>query len=353
MNEKMSKIIDINVHHLPEDLFSNEKILNGFLSTAPRSYGWNATVTKTDEGLGHLKLEYPVGTTNLDYVEGDYTSKAKLDAMDDAGVDYAIMRVPVWQEWLRLETCKEVNDNAQKIVGESGGRLFSTACIPPWNYKENFYELERCVKDLGAVGVQLACHYGKLYLDDEAFRPMLKKIAELGIPAVVHHTPLPPQPDSILDFQNFRREFGRISDQAQAVGRELFSGLFDELPDLKFIHTMLGGNWFANAEILRPKKPIKKEHIQRLDTSAADSVVTGMKNNIFFDMTHPFSWGKDQIECAIKVSGADHYLFGSSYPVFLSWMKQSVDFVNGLEITDAEREDIFFNNAKKMFNLPV
>ena len=40
----MSKIIDINIHHLPEDFFTNEKILNGFLSTAQREHGWIANV---------------------------------------------------------------------------------------------------------------------------------------------------------------------------------------------------------------------------------------------------------------------------------------------------------------------
>jgi predicted TIM-barrel fold metal-dependent hydrolase len=78
-----------------------------------------------------------------------------------------------------------------------------------------------------------------------------------------------------------------------------------------------------------------------------------MQNNIFFDMTHPHSWGKAQVECAVKVSGADHLLFGSSFPVFYGWMQQGVEFVNSLDVSDAERELMFFGNAKKMFNLPV
>jgi len=34
-------------------------------------------------------------------------------------------------------------------------------------------------------------------------------------------------------------------DQGTAVGRELFSGMFEEFPNLKFIHTMFVGNLFA------------------------------------------------------------------------------------------------------------
>ena len=37
-------VVDINIHHLPEDLFTNEKILNGFLNSAPRGFGEIASV---------------------------------------------------------------------------------------------------------------------------------------------------------------------------------------------------------------------------------------------------------------------------------------------------------------------
>jgi predicted TIM-barrel fold metal-dependent hydrolase len=350
----MSKIIDINIHHLPEDLFDNEDILNGFLDSAPRGFGEIASMGRTPDGAKRqIILEKPKGFQNLNYVEGDYSVEAKLKAMDDAGVDYGVMRVPVWQEWLRLDTCKAVNDNAYQIVKKSKGRLFSTACVPPWGGKENIHELERCVKELGAVGVQLACHYGQLYLDDEAFDPYLKVLNTLNVPVIVHHTPLPVAWQPIIDFTNLRREYGRIVDQGTAVGRELFSGLFDKYPNLKFIHTMFGGNWFASQEITIPHAPPKKEAMHRLDDSGADKIRGYLKNNLFFDMTHPHSWGKAQVEAAVRVSGADHLFFGSSFPVFYSWMSQGVEFVKGLDITEEEKAMIFFGNAKKMFSLPV
>ncbi|MCR4435513.1 MAG: amidohydrolase family protein [Clostridiales bacterium] len=347
-------IIDINMHHLPEDFFTNEKILNGFLNTAPRSFGEIVTLSKVpDTGAHQLTLEKPKGYPNLNYVEGDYSLEAKLRAMDDAGVDKAILRVPVWQEWLQLETCKIVNDNAADMCKRSGSRLYSVACVPPWGGKENIYELERCLKELGMVGVQLACHYGQLYLDDEAFKPYLKVLNEMNVPVVVHHTPLPVYWQSIYEYTNLRREFGRIVDQGTAVGRELFSGMFDEFPNLKFIHTMFGGNWFANYHLLAPHKSNKKEAISRLDTADADRITRYLQNNIYFDMTHPASWGKAEVECAIKVCGADHMLFGTSFPVVYGWMSQGVEFVKALDITEEERELIMNGNALRLFKLDV
>lgn len=347
-------VVDINIHHLPEDLFTNEAILNGFLDSAPRGFGEIARVIEMDSGKKQLILEKPAGYQNLNYVEGDYSAEAKLAAMDEAGVDYGIMRVPVWQEWLGLETCKAVNDNAADIVKRSNGRLFATACVPPWGGKENVYELERAVGDLGAVGVQLACHYGQLYLDDPVFEPYLKVIEKLDIPVIVHHTPLPVEWKSVIDYTNLRREYGRIIDQGIAVGRELFSGMFDRMPGLRFVHTMFGGNWFANTALLTPHATNKAEAMQRLDPTGGEKIKQYLDENIYFDMTHPHSWGKDQVEAAIKINGADHYMFGSSFPVFYSWMSQGVEFLqNEIELSDADREAVLYGNAKRLFNLPI
>jgi predicted TIM-barrel fold metal-dependent hydrolase len=93
--------------------------------------------------------------------------------------------------------------------------------------------------------------------------------------------------------------------------------------------------------------------MERLSSAGGDDIRRYLKDNIFFDMTHPHSWGKDVIEAAVKVSGADHMLFGSSFPVFSGWMKQGVEFMEGLEVTDQERDDMLFNNAKRMFKLAV
>jgi predicted TIM-barrel fold metal-dependent hydrolase len=94
--------------------------------------------------------------------------------------------------------------------------------------------------------------------------------------------------------------------------------------------------------------------MQRLDATGAEKIQQYLNENIFYDMTHPHSWGKQQVEAAIGISGADHYLFGSSFPVFYGWMGQGVDFVeNTLDITAEERAAVLSGNAKRLFNLPI
>lgn len=80
------------------------------------------------------------------------------------------------------------------------------------------------------VGVQLACAYGNKFLDDDLFKPYMRYINDHKIPAVIHHTPGQNVFQMFQDYTPLRRELGRITVQAVAVGRELYSGMFDEFP---------------------------------------------------------------------------------------------------------------------------
>ncbi len=344
-------IIDVNMHYLPENLFTEEKILNGFLECVPRTFGEIARLsTVSGTNTRQIILEKPKGYENLNYAEGQYTLEVKLQDLDEAGIDIALLRIPVWQEWLPIEMCRIVNDGMADMVKRSNGKLRAVAVLPPWATKECVYELERCTKELGMVGVQLACHYGKLYLDDEIFKPYFKILNELNVPVVVHHTPSPVEYESIKDYTNQRRFYGRCIDQGIAVGRELFSGMFEEFPNLRLIHTMLGGAFYAFQNILMPKPSGIDEAMERFQTED-DKLSKYLKNNLFFDMSHALPWGKEQLKCAIKVCGADHILFGSSYPVRREWLIKGVDFINDLDIENYEKELVLGKNAEKLFNI--
>ena len=116
---------------------------------------------------------------------------------------------------------------------------------------------------------------------------------------------------------------------------------------------MMGGNWFGLADILAPHKSTKKkEAMNRLATNVDhEAYERYMKNNIFFDMTHPMSWGTAQLECAVKVNGADHLLLGSSFPVFYEWMARSVESINAMDVSAEDKALMLGGNAAKIFNI--
>ena len=347
-----TKIVDANMHWLPGSLFSDERLLNAFIGSVPREYGISARVEPVaGKNIRQIIIEQPKGCVNLNYAENQYSLEGQLADMAKAGIDQGVFRLPCWQEWLDLETCKIVNNGLAEYVKRSEGRLSALAVAPPWGTDDGKREVERCIGELGFRGVQMAAHYGNLYLDDESFRPYFAFLNQLNVPVVVHHTPLPVDYGSILSYTNQRRQYGRCVAQATAVGRELFSGMFDEFPNLKLIHSMLGGGFFAYVDMLvPPRKEGYSDAVDRFEVQT-DRLRRQLKENIFFDVSGAPQWGKAQLECAVKVIGASNILYGSSYPIRQDWYFQGLDFVRSLEISEEDKTAILGGNAIRLFNL--
>lgn len=339
-------IIDANVYWLPEELFTNLDVREAFLRCVPREYGVQAFAEETKNGWA-FRIEKPLGCPNLDYFQHDYAMEKQLSDMDAAGVDKAILKLPGCQEWLSLELCRFFNDAAAKHVKESGGRMEALAVVPPYGDEASLAELDRCVNELGMRGVQMSAHYGNHYLDDLMFRPMFRHINELNIPVYVHHTPIPVDCASILEYNNLRRSFGRCQDQIVAIGRELFSGMFAELPNVKLIHSMLGGGYFTFKDMLMPRD----SGGGRFDTNT-EAIKKYLAENIYFELSHAQPWGKEPLELAVKILGADHIIYGSSYPVKQVWMIGGPAFVKTLNISGEEKRLILGGNAESIYGIP-
>ena len=347
----MSKVIDANLYWFPEELFASEELAERFLSEVPVQYGIKGSLkTNPDTGVKQYVIEKPAGCENLNYVQGDYALEKQLADMDRAGVEKAVLKLSCQQEWMSLDMCRLFNDGLAQHVRKSGGRMAALGVVPPFGTPAVKREIDRCLDELGFGGLQLSAHYGDLYLDDEAFAPFFAYLNERKITCYVHHTPLPVQYDCLTAYTNLRRSYGRCVDQATAVGRELFSGFFTKYPHVKLVHSMLGGGFFAFASLWFPKRPKVQEAVSRFRDDN-ELVLEQLKNNVFFEMSHAQPWGRAQLECAVKALGADHILFGTSYPVRPVWLLEGAEFVRALDITEEEKELILYKNAERLYHL--
>ncbi len=345
-----SVVVDANMHWLPEALFSDSALLDTFIGAVPRQYGIHAKVTPVPgKDLRQIVIEMPKGYEVLNYAENQYDPKEQVSDMDRAKVDKAVLRLPCWQEWVDLDTCKLINNGLAEHTRRNPGRFYALAVAPPWGSKESLREVERCVTKLGFRGVQMAAHYGELYLDEEEFKPYFRFLNQLGVPVVVHHTPLPVEYRSISKYTNQRRQYGRCIAQGTAVGRELFSGMFEEFPNLKLVHSMLGGGFFAFANMLVPPRT-GGDAVDRFQDET-DKIRGYLRNNLYFDVSGAPQWGKAQLECAVKVLGADHILYGGSYPIRRDWFMNGPEYVRSLDISNAEKAKILGENAVSLFKL--
>ncbi len=345
-----SVVVDANMHWLPETLFSDSTMLDAFIGAVPRQYGIHAEVTPMPgKDLRQIVIEMPKGYEVLNYAENQYDAKEQVSDMDRAEVDKAVLRLPCWQEWVDLETCNLINNGLAEHTRRNPGRFYALAVAPPWGSKESLREVERCVTKLGFRGVQMAAHYGELYLDEEEFKPYFRFLNQLGVPVVVHHTPLPVEYRSISKYTNLRRQYGRCIAQGTAVGRELFSGIFEEFPNLKLVHSMLGGGFFAFANMLVPSRT-GGDAVDRFQDET-EKIRGYLRNNLYFDLSGAPQWGKTQVECAVKVLGADHILYGGSYPIRRDWFMNGPEFVRSLDISDVEKAQILGENAVSLFKI--
>ncbi|MEM3551403.1 MAG: amidohydrolase family protein [Candidatus Bathyarchaeia archaeon] len=343
-------IIDTNIHWLPKDFFTNRNLLNRFISLVPRGYDYDvkiAPIPGTDKR--QIVISRPKGFEVLNYSELEYNLKDRLKVMEEAGVDKAILRIPCWGEWADLETAKMINNMLAEEIKEYPEKFLGLAVVPPWGDEESLDELDRAIKDLGLSGIVCSSHYGNLYLDEVEFKPFFKKVNQLDVPVCIHHTPLPVEYNSIYKFANLRRLIGRCLDQLICVSRLLSSGLFEEFPNLKFIHTHIGGCFYAFINMIGFKTAMK-EKIERFDI-AADKVKKHLEKNVYFAIDPPNIWSKTQLECAVKELGAEHMVFGSSYPVRREWLLKGVEHIKSLEISDKEKKQILGENAAKIFKI--
>lgn len=169
-------IIDDNMHWMPANLFTDQSVLEAWLSVVPRAHGEYAYVRNLpgSDAL-QIAIEQPRGCENLNFGPNVCDPELKLKAMDSVGVDKAILRVPCWQEWLTLELCRQVNDQLHDYIAATSNRFLGVAVVPPWGDRGSLHEAERCISELGFVGVEMAAHYGELYLDEPEFRLYFKR----------------------------------------------------------------------------------------------------------------------------------------------------------------------------------
>lgn len=317
------QVIDAHHHWIPKDHLTT---LGAFLREGE-------TIRRVGDRVSVMRAGLAVNNFSEAAVAD---AGAHLADMDSAGVDRAIFSLGIWLEWMTMPISREVNETLADLQGESDGRIVGLVHVPPLD-RDADREIERGVKELGLRGLNLTTHWLGTYLYAPAFRPVLKKVAELQVPIVVHassRSGLCPA----LDEDG--SQLGRVTDQAMVVVRLLLSGVLDELPQLRFILPQLGGGFFA----------IKKRIGVGGDESNALSAHTRGLERIWFD-TAPGLWDADELHLALSNLGADRLLFGTDYPSRRHWMTRATDTWRAMDLAESERAKVMGGNAAALFRL--
>jgi predicted TIM-barrel fold metal-dependent hydrolase len=279
----------------------------------------------------------------------------RIAAMDAAGVDVAILSLPgpgldnlepdAQREW-----CRRVNDELGAYVAKHPGRLYGMAALCPSSPEAAAEELERCVNEYGFRGANLMSHcHGGEYYDHPRFRPMWEAAARLQTPVNLH--PTAPHMQMLRPYLGYGwalpgpgQGFG--NETSVHVMRLIYSGLFDEYPNLKLTLGHFGEAltfWFYRIDFDFIKPWLDPSHRPKIERRPSDY----LKTNFWLNCSGNFV--NSALTSTMMEVGADHIMWASDY----AWapMEEAVAFIERAPLSDADREKICWRNAVELFRL--
>ena len=278
--------------------------------------------------------------------------ESRLRYMDENRIDVQVLSftspvsdlVPAEEA---VKICRQANDITKQHMDEYPGRFQGFAALPMADPKAAAEELERCVKELGFCGTLLAGRYQGRFYNEAEFFPIFEKAAELNVPVSFHPALIPMDVQEtyymsdaysyIVGSELASAGYGWHSEVGIQIMRLILSGIFDKLPNLKFI----SGHWGETIPAF----------LDRMDT-ILDQEITGLKKKVseyykeHVYITPSGIMSVDQLEYIVKLMGADHVLYAVDYP----YMKPDnvYEFLMESSLTDEEKELIAYKNAERL-----
>ena len=279
----------------------------------------------------------------------------RLQYMDEKHIDVQVLSLSSGPsdntpEEDAIRICKMGNDITKKHIDEHPDRFYGFASLPMCAPEAAAEELERCVKELGFKGAMLAGRHNGRFFNEEEFFPVFAKAAELDVP-IYFHPAMPPmevqQSNYMSDNYSFivgsefaTAGYGWHAEAGIQLVRMILSGIFDKLPNLKFI----SGHWGETIPaFLERMNSILDQEITHLDKT----FIEYYKEHVYLTPSGILS--NDQLEYLVKVMGADHILYAIDYPYILP--EDPYGFLMNANITDEEKELIAHGNAERILHI--
>ena len=253
--------------------------------------------------------------------------EARLKAMDEAGVDMAILSLTgpnvYWgNEEASARAAHVINDSFAAACAKYPERLRWMASLPMQFPERALAELHRTL-DRGALGVMALANIGGEPWTDERFAPIWHEIDRLALPVFMHPTVCCGFDQMGLADYQMAAGVGFPFDSTVAVSRMIYDGFFDRFPSLRLIVAHGGGTlpflagrldrmWevIPACRVRIQKKP--SEDLKRIYADTA--VYTGEAL-------------RDVLECF----GEDHVLYGTDFPHGNADMGPSLERIDRLQ----------------------
>lgn len=259
-----------------------------------------------------------------------------------------------------IDLARIANDGLADLVGRHPDRFPGFVASLPMNDPDAvLVEARRAMNDLGACGVQVFTNVNGAPLTSPELLPLFDLMAEYNRPIWMH-------PARGASFADYRTEdasqfeiwwtLGWPYETSVTMSRIVFAGLFDTHPNLKIITHHMGGmipyfegrvghGWdqlgtrSSEVDYQALLGTLKRRPIDYFRLFYADTALFGAAAGT---------------ACGLSFFGVDHVLFASDTPFEPEpglYIRETVDVIDRLAITDEARARIYAGNALKLLDL--
>ncbi len=322
---------------------------HGHYTTAPEAHTlWR--VAQVQSFKAHEPFpEYP-SISDAEIIETIQTNQLRL--LRERGADVTIfsprasaMEHHVGDETVSLAWSRACNDLISRVSTLFPETFFGVCQLPQSpgvDVSHSIAELERCVNELGFVGLNLnpdpsGGMWNGAPLTDRSWYPIYEKMVELDVPAMIHV--------SGSCNANFHATGAHYMNADTTAFMQLLQGdLFSDFPELRFVIPHGGGavpyhwgRYRGLADML--KKPQPSEHLM---------------HNVFFDTC---VYHQPGIDLLFEVIDLDNILFGSEMvgavrgidPETGHYFDDTKRYVDAANLTSNQREQVFSRNARRVY----
>ena len=304
---------------------------------------------------------------------GSMNLEAKLQVMDEAGIDMAVIHMASLN-YLGLEFCKEMNNGNARLMKEYPGRFIGLAHLPldTAGSPECLNEVDRAISGLGLCGLSLENHTEKTVLGSESLYPLYEKVTKLDVPIVIHPAfgPNPMMtakgtPAEMLKHAMHQAVKVEIDNTNACV--EAMFGVLNKFPAVKFLMPHHGGalpiwqgrmmNGFLPVGFklpegmpvggIAPRVPRVRQQL------GLDKIWKELFDKLYFD-TSGFQGWMPITESTLLTVRPDRLCFGTDYGFEMLEavdIKGFIDDIKKLNISEADKRNILGESARTLFKL--
>ncbi|MDE0218763.1 MAG: amidohydrolase family protein [Spirochaetaceae bacterium] len=297
----------------------------------------------TTGGAGNYTVAYgDLQSFRLDLE--DYSVARKLRDMDAAGIDVSVVSVnmpgpELLEPELAVEAARVCNDELAEACARHRQRLVGLACLPWQRPDAAIAELDRAAGELDMRGVMLYSHVGTGPVDGDALEPVYARIAQLGVPVVLHPC-VPPWAAETSDH-SMTTMVGLMVDHSLAALRLVLGGVLERHPRLQVVQPHCGGVLPYLWGRIRNQTEVMKRGVDRISRTP-----TELYRRVHLDTASPWP---PAVRVAYELTGADRLVFASDHP----WVEIQllIDALEELGLPAGDLQHIYSGNACRLFRI--